>query len=210
MAEVRKTSKTKSVEATALKPLGEYGRRELAFAILGLIAAGAIVLTALVAPNIGGVLKLFRARGRSERARVSRVLRNLERRKYIERRSGRYRLTPKGRRVLTEDDVWGMKIAVPAAWDGQWRLVGFDIPARYERARRALRARLRELGFVPYQESLYVFPYDGRREIEACARFYGVSDRVRFISASGLDGEDPLLKRFKLKRPLILRKGTCT
>src|SRR3989344_4682297 len=41
-----------------------------------------------------------------------------------------------------------MEIKKPAKWDGEWRIVIFDIPERFKKAREALRKKLKDLGFI--------------------------------------------------------------
>src|SRR3989339_850710 len=58
-----------------------------------------------------------------------------------------------------------MKIKIPPKWDGEWRIVIFDIPERFKKAREALRKKIKDLGFVKLQESVFVFPYECEDEI---------------------------------------------
>jgi phenylacetic acid degradation operon negative regulatory protein len=51
------------------------------------------------------------------------------------------------------------------AWDGQWRMVVFSIPEDRRNVRRAVRARLRWLGFAPLFDGVWVSPHE--REGEA-------------------------------------------
>ena len=58
-----------------------------------------------------------------------------------------------------------MEIKKPAKWDGEWRIVIFDIPERFKKAREALRKKLKDLGFIKLQESVFAFPYECEDEI---------------------------------------------
>lgn len=45
-------------------------------------------------------------------------------------------------------------------WDSHWRLVIFDIKEKSREIRKALRNKLRELGFGMFQKSIYISPYN--------------------------------------------------
>lgn len=64
------------------------------------------------------------------------------------------KLTERGEMLVLRFDPDKLKIKIPPRWDGKWRLVIFDIPEKKAAARRALRNRLRELGFVQLQRSV--------------------------------------------------------
>jgi phenylacetic acid degradation operon negative regulatory protein len=94
----------------------------------------------------------------------------LERQQYLERDATRpddrlYRLTPRGRlRVLggrDPEERWAR------AWDGQWRLVLFDVPAGQNAQRERLRRSLRDKGFGYLQYSVWITPdpMEAEREI---------------------------------------------
>jgi phenylacetic acid degradation operon negative regulatory protein len=90
-----------------------------------------------------------------------RQLRELERRKLLERRADltglhRHRLTERGRLlVLGGRDpaaAWGR------SWDGRWRLVVFDLPETKSALRTRLRRFLKARGFGYLQDSVWVSP----------------------------------------------------
>ena len=49
-------------------------------------------------------------------------------------------------------------------WDGQWRVVAFSMPEDRRNVRRAVRARLRWLGFAPLFDGLWVSPHEREEE----------------------------------------------
>lgn len=96
----------------------------------------------------------------------------LERHHFLERAPGSrgerlYRLTEKGRlHVLGGRDPekqWSRR------WDGQWRLILFDVPIEQDVQRGRLRRYLRARGFGYIQGSVWITPdtMDGEREILA-------------------------------------------
>lgn len=74
-----------------------------------------------------------------------------------------YRLTSKGSRKLKED-VPLFKLA-SKPWDGQWRIIIFDIEEKEKFLREALRDKLVSLGFGRWQRSVYITPHDLEQEI---------------------------------------------
>ena len=106
-------------------------------------------------------------------------------------------LTDKGKvRALTYrfDD---MKIK-REKWDGQWRLVIFDIPEDLRKARDALRFKLRDLGFCELQKSVFVFPYECKNEIDFIVEFFQIRPYVRYGILRLIDNDLHLRKIFHL------------
>ena len=149
------------------KPLGQYSRKELGVAILRCAALGiAVVLVASSPYAASAFLRYFRTKKPAERHRLARRVKSLEAHGYfIRKNNGEYLLTEKAREILAEDDIWSLKVRRPKRWDRKWRIVIFDIPAKYERGRRALRLRLQELDCVAYQRSVYVYPFELKSEV---------------------------------------------
>ena len=42
-----------------------------------------------------------------------------------------------------------MKINIPPKWDGFWRIVIFDVPEKFKKARNALSKKIKDLGLFP-------------------------------------------------------------
>jgi DNA-binding transcriptional regulator PaaX len=55
-------------------------------------------------------------------------------------------------------------------WDYLWRVVAFDVPERKKKYRDLFRLKLGELGFFPYQKSIYVSPFRCEEEIKGLAQ----------------------------------------
>jgi DNA-binding transcriptional regulator PaaX len=83
----------------------------------------------------------------------------LEKQKFLERRSASeriYRLTDQGR--LSALGGRDPEVQWSRAWDGQWRLVCFDVPIAKNKERRRLRRYLRSRGFGYLQNSIWITP----------------------------------------------------
>ena len=83
-------------------------------------------------------------------------------------------------------------------WDSKWRIVIFDIPEKKKKIRDIFRFRLKGLGFLELQRSVFVLPFKCRNELEYIIEFYNIRRFVRFIEADHIDNELDLKHRFKL------------
>jgi DNA-binding transcriptional regulator PaaX len=206
MARIRRRHRIPQRDGTTLgslelRHLDSYESRELTTLLLTLVGLGVIVFAALAAPNLVQVLKWFPGMGKDQEQKLSRKMRYLVGKGYLEMKNGRYQVSKKGQRLLNEERVWNLAPRTTAAWDGNWHAVLFDIPGekRYERSRQALRARLEELGYVRYQNSILVHHRDDRAILEPFIAYYGLYDFVRFMTIRACDGEQELRAYFKLK-----------
>jgi len=107
-------------------------------------------------------------------------------------------LSEEGKNRILTYDLDKMEIKIPKVWDGNWRVVLFDIPEVFKKRRESLRFRLKNLGFFEYQKSVFVHPYDCKNEIDYIIEFSGIRKYVRFIVAESLDNELHLKKHFGL------------
>lgn len=82
--------------------------------------------------------------------------------------------------------------------DKKWRIVTFDIPEKFKKARNALREKLKDLGFLKYQKSIFIYPYECKDEIDFVIEFFDIRPFVRYIEAENLDNEIDFKRRFQL------------
>jgi phenylacetic acid degradation operon negative regulatory protein len=112
-------------------------------------------------------------------------------------RHSSYRLTPAAAETLS---VGGARIAAFAApadsWDGFWTLVAFSLPKEQGTRRRALRGRLRWLGYAPLYDGLWVSPHGPgpRVEGELAAVSLGAMTvfRAQHVDVRAAAGRDPI------------------
>ena len=107
-------------------------------------------------------------------------------------------LSDKGKKRALTYDLGKMKIKVPDAWDGEWRVVLFDVPEDERGARDALRDRLFNLGFHELQKSAWIHPFECRDEIEFLTELYNLRPYVRFLQARHIDNEAYIKQFFRL------------
>jgi len=107
-------------------------------------------------------------------------------------------ITKKGKERILKYSLEDMEIKKPVKWDGKWRLVMFDIPDYKRKASNVLRHKLESLGFIPYQKSIFIFPYDCRNEIDYIREIYEVGGNVKLIVAEEIDDTDYFKHKFHL------------
>lgn len=107
-------------------------------------------------------------------------------------------LTKEGQKKALRFKLDEMKIKKPAKWDGEWRIVIFDIPERFKKAREALREKLKELGFIKLQQSVFVFPYECEDEINFIMEVFLIRPFVRFVRAKYFTNEEQIRLKFNL------------
>lgn len=109
-------------------------------------------------------------------------------------------LTKEGRKRAGRLQIDSLRIAKPKKWDGQFRLVIFDIAQLKTPYRNAFRGKLKELGFYPFQKSVWIHPYECRDEVEVLKDFFGLSNQeVCLITAKDIDRGEELKEKFGLQ-----------
>ena len=107
-------------------------------------------------------------------------------------------LTKVGRSRILKYDLDKIEIKKPSHWDKLWRLVVFDIPEDKNLGRKALAAKLKELGFYPMQKSVFIHPYECKNEIDFITEMFELAPYVRFLRVKDVDIELDLKERFHL------------
>ncbi|MBI2635059.1 MAG: hypothetical protein HYW79_00765 [Parcubacteria group bacterium] len=107
-------------------------------------------------------------------------------------------LSAKGKSRILKYDLDKIEIKKPTQWDKLWRLVIFDIPEDKNVGRKALAAKLKELGFYPMQKSVFIHPYECKNEIDFIVEMFNLAPYVRFLRIKDVDIELDLKERFRL------------
>jgi len=107
-------------------------------------------------------------------------------------------LNEKGKKRQLEFQYDQMTIKKPNRWDGLWRIVAFDIPEHKKKARDALSFRLKTLGMIPFQKSIFIHPYHCKDEIDFLVELFDLRPFVRYIVAKEVDNELHLKRKFRL------------
>lgn len=171
--------------------------------ILNLFVGSGIAATAIVAPNaiqaldkpLKGYFKVMEKRARQRE--LNKHLQYLQRRGYLKEYAHGLQLTEKGKARLQKKEIADLEIPKPAKWDHKWRIVLFDIPEEKKYGRDGLTRKLKEIGFITLQKSVWVHPFPCRAEIELIAAYHKIDQYVTFIETSYIDKQDLLIKQFK-------------
>ena len=176
--------------------------------ILFMLAVGPIILSSFFLPNLPQILKpLIKWRknwGKVDRKRIHEAIQRLNKKRLIElieKNDKLYiKITDNGRKLLRNFDYDNLELPQSKKWDKKWRLVVFDIPDKKNKERRALSKRLKDLGFYPLQESVFIYPYDCRDEIDFLCEFLSIGRYVNYCIVESLDKREGDLRRiFDLK-----------
>jgi DNA-binding transcriptional regulator PaaX len=104
-------------------------------------------------------------------------------------------LTGKGKQMAGRLQIDALEVKRPPKWDHKWRIVIFDIAQLKKNYREAFRGRIKELGFVCLQKSVWVHAFECRSEIALLRDFFRLNEKeLRLIIANEL-GEDVRLRK---------------
>ena len=173
--------------------------------MLGILKTGEILGLAVFAPN---ALQLFKNIGKKKPwseyypSSLERLTKRLYRRGFVEIKykngSPVVKISEKGKMEILEYDLDRMTIAKPKVWDGKWRIVMFDISEKYRKTRDVVRNKLQELGFYPFQESVFIYPYPCEKEIKYIREVLSVPHAIKWIRADRVENEQELRRIFNI------------
>ena len=109
--------------------------------------------------------------------------------KYIE-------LTKKGKNKIKRLSIWEIKIKKPKKWDGKWRVVIFDIPKKFKMEREVFRQKLKNLGFIMIQKSVYIHPFQCSVEIKEISSRIGIDNFVLIFISDIIQNENKIISKF--------------
>lgn len=117
--------------------------------------------------------------------------------KKIENKEKLY-LTSKGRVEIIKD-ILKEKKEKELSWDGKWRAIIFDVPEASRRDRDFLRRELLLIGFKELQKSVWVYPYETKKELRTLLGLWKIdfAGDIRFLTIEDMNDKD-LRKQFNL------------
>lgn len=171
--------------------------------ILATAAIGGLVFIGAVAPNLVQLLKPFIRSRKYSSKRFQNAYHYLRQKGLIivgTNSQGKMvvRLTKKGEQKLSDLDLDNLVIPKPSRWDKKWRVLIFDLPVRFCRAREAFRWKVKDLGFIQLQKSVWVYPYPCDEELIFLAEFFGVTKYVEVLTVEKFFRAEELKRRFSL------------
>ena len=107
-------------------------------------------------------------------------------------------LTENGKEIFLRFNYEELKIKNPKIWDRNFRVIAFDVPETKRTARNSLREKMKELGFVKFNDSVWVYPFPCQKEIDFIANYWGIGKYVHFILARDITNRYSLERAFNL------------
>ncbi len=117
----------------------------------------------------------------------------------ISQTKGNFVIQPsvKGIHRLQRAKVAHLSVRPQKQWDGTWRMVSYDIPARYAKQRRLFTSELHRLGFHLVKDSTWFHPYPCFDAISELVAYCGLTDYVMVAEIARID-ENSLSKLYKV------------
>jgi hypothetical protein len=133
---------------------------------------------------------------------LQRTLRRLEQSKAVEvtNEDGKQvvRLTVGGKRKILKYSIDTISSEKPKRWDHKWRLVLYDIPNYEKTLGDAIRQTLRNFGFYPVQESVYLYPYPCFDQVEFLRQYYGLGSHIQYMVIMTIENDQVYKTYFNL------------
>lgn len=95
----------------------------------------------------------------------------------------KFYLSKEGKKRWLRHQLHNLKLKKSKHWDKKWRIVLFDIPEPKKKIRDALRRRLKNLGFLEFQKSVFIYPFPCKDEINFIINFFNIEDNVFYLEA---------------------------
>jgi len=176
--------------------------------LLMTVALGGVAFVGALVPGLISLSREFKPNGKNKytKKEIKNAAYNLKKRKLIEiieDNNGKVtvKLTNKGQKRIKEIVFEDLIISKPKKWDKKWRVLIFDIPTKpkmYNRARDAIRHKIKALGFFQLQKSVWIYPYECEDEILLVAEIYNVQKYIEILTVEKFLYEKELTKYFKL------------
>lgn len=93
------------------------------------------------------------------------------------------RLTDKGKSKA----LWTKMRLEEEKWDGKWRLVVWDIPEKRKNARDLLRHQLKQLGFIKFQNSIWISKKNCTKLLQEYIKKVGIGDWVKVLESDSIN-----------------------
>lgn len=113
-------------------------------------------------------------------------------------------LTRRGRKRAACYFLRKTKIMRHGNWDGKWRVVIFDISEEKKYKRELIRTWLKNIGLIGIQRSVYVYPFDFKKELNLMVGLLVVAD-VKYMICDIIEGEEELINYFFNEKILLER-----
>lgn len=176
-----------------------YSRGEIAKGILLGLAAGGFLAVSLALPNFPQVFRFFDNNAK-ERYKTKRAISSLKNKRlvktYLKDEQEFMEITENGKKKVLFYKLDEIKIKRNKKWDGFWRVAAFDIPERHRKARMALSRKMKEMGLLSLQKSLFISPFDFLDELDFIGEIFNVRKYIVYFTIKNFSdkNQENLLK----------------
>lgn len=182
------------------KPRSEIGKDIFRW----LLIAGAVSVAATSPYFLTNILRYRKKFRRYPKQRISDAFYSFKKRGLLNIRKQNHQifisLTEEGKKKAGWLQIDSLKISKPRKWDRKWRMVMFDISQLKKFYRDAFRGKLKDLGFCPFQKSIWIHPFDCAAEIDLLRTFFGLSEKeLRLAVAESIGNDQESRKNFNLR-----------
>lgn len=188
----------------------------IALALIGI--AGVVALSTVSPGAFAAIGKLFFRKNRyrkwsprEKEQKVTRTFYYLKDRGYIRMKPTKSDiiifLTRPGKKKLQKMNLENLDVARPARekWDGKWWAAAADIPTEdYKWAADLFRQKLKDMKFLSLQRTLWLYPFDPRKEINYLIQYYGIAGFVMVMEINRLDRDDEAAAKKFFRKENIL------
>lgn len=175
-------------------------KENLQKAILATVATAGVISLGAIGPNVVQLLR-YTKRSRYLQYRTKNAIGRLAQKGLISfsnRDGDKYaELTPKGEQTLALEEE-RLKLAKHRKWDGQWRMVAFDIPESKRVKRDMFRSAVLDIGFYRLQNSVWVYPYDCEDFIALLRAELKTGAGIVYAVAREIENDGAIRKHFSL------------
>ncbi|MBI2036630.1 CRISPR-associated endonuclease Cas2 [Candidatus Microgenomates bacterium] len=84
--------------------------------------------------------------------------------------------------------LWAKMMMGDKKWDGKWRLIIWDIPEKRRQTRDLLRMKLKQLGFVRWQKSVWASKINCTNILREFVKKVGIGDWVMVLESDNVSG----------------------
>lgn len=168
---------------------------------LKILGVSGLVISSILLPNIAISYNYLGKQWRKyKRGDIGRIVKRLHEQELlsVSEEDGKtvIKLSDKGKQRLLKYDF--DNISLPKHRDGKFRVVSFDIPNDKRVARDIFRRKLKDLGFLQVQESIFITPYPCREQIEFIINLLEISEFVMLFQLGKIEfGPKFLFKKYK-------------
>ena len=182
---------------------GESAEAYIGRAVLAMIGLGGVLMVGAIAPNIFSAFGKYNKNSHYDQKQLHKSVYYLRKRglvKFVKKSDKvcEIKITRQGRSKLAEFAIEQISLRIDKPWDGKWRAVVFDIPERDRHARNSLRRKLKELGLIRLQQSIFMHPYPIEDEILFIAAFFDVEKYIEILTVENMLDDSDLRKHFGL------------